>query len=113
MFGAMLDRVKHELISFLSRVKVRGEEDVKAAHQGPAPAKMQYQHAQAPALAAAAPAAPLGQPAAPLPGGLPVPPVPPADPAKPFVRGTPKVGRNDPCHCGSGKKFKHCHGKLS
>jgi preprotein translocase subunit SecA len=32
--------------------------------------------------------------------------------AQPFVRSGQKVGRNDPCPCGSGKKFKHCHGKL-
>jgi preprotein translocase subunit SecA len=32
---------------------------------------------------------------------------------KPFVRPDRKVGRNDPCPCGSGKKYKHCHGKLS
>jgi preprotein translocase subunit SecA len=33
--------------------------------------------------------------------------------AQPVERHTPKVGRNDPCPCGSGKKYKHCHGKLS
>ncbi len=32
---------------------------------------------------------------------------------QPFVRSAPKVGRNDPCHCGSGKKFKQCHGNLN
>jgi preprotein translocase subunit SecA len=32
---------------------------------------------------------------------------------QPFMRSTQKVGRNDPCPCGSGKKFKQCHGKLS
>ena len=31
----------------------------------------------------------------------------------PFVREGRKVGRNEPCPCGSGKKFKHCHGKLT
>ena len=31
----------------------------------------------------------------------------------PFVRDGQTVGRNDPCYCGSGKKFKQCHGKLS
>lgn len=31
----------------------------------------------------------------------------------PYRRETPKLGRNDPCHCGSGKKFKKCHGALS
>ncbi|MCB1802400.1 MAG: SEC-C domain-containing protein, partial [Gammaproteobacteria bacterium] len=36
-----------------------------------------------------------------------------ADDNKPFVRADPKVGRNDPCPCGSGKKYKHCHGRLS
>jgi len=118
MFGAMLDRVKHELISFLSRVKVRGEEDVGAAQERAGSDKMQYQHAEASALAAAPPA-PVPQPArtpagvSPRPGQPPIPPAPPADPAAPFVRQTPKIGRNDPCHCGSGKKFKHCHGKLS
>ena len=33
--------------------------------------------------------------------------------SQPMVRQTMKVGRNEPCPCGSGKKFKHCHGKLS
>ena len=33
--------------------------------------------------------------------------------ARPVVRPTQKVGRNDPCPCGSGKKYKHCHGKLT
>jgi len=36
----------------------------------------------------------------------------PAD-VQPFVRQGQKVGRNDPCPCGSGKKYKHCHGKLT
>ena len=113
MFSSMLDRVKHELISFLARVKVRGEEDVQAAQQRTSTDKMQYQHAQAAPLAAAPPSS-AGQAAQPIQAGRPpVPPAPEADPAKPFVRETPKVGRNDPCHCGSGKKFKHCHGKLS
>ena len=38
---------------------------------------------------------------------------PEAAPATPFVRAGDKVGRNDPCPCGSGKKFKQCHGRLS
>jgi len=37
---------------------------------------------------------------------------PPGEKAKPIVRETPKVGRNDPCPCGSGKKYKKCHGKV-
>jgi preprotein translocase subunit SecA len=39
-------------------------------------------------------------------------PVAVAAPAAPFVRGERKVGRNEPCPCGSGRKFKHCHGAL-
>ncbi|HEX9571763.1 MAG TPA: SEC-C metal-binding domain-containing protein, partial [Burkholderiales bacterium] len=38
---------------------------------------------------------------------------PPAPKPAPFVRQMGKIGRNDPCPCGSGKKYKHCHGKLS
>ena len=37
---------------------------------------------------------------------------PDESPAAPFVRGERKVGRNEPCPCGSGRKFKHCHGAL-
>jgi preprotein translocase subunit SecA len=116
MFGSMLDRVKHELISFLARVKVRGEEDVQAAQERPATGQMKFQHAEASALSASPPLPPgTPQGAMAQQGRKPVPPVPQpaADPATPFVREAPKIGRNEPCHCGSGKKFKHCHGKLS
>ncbi|MGC1729949.1 MAG: SEC-C metal-binding domain-containing protein, partial [Steroidobacteraceae bacterium] len=41
------------------------------------------------------------------------PPPPEAESGSPFVRGERKVGRNEPCPCGSGKKYKHCHGALS
>jgi len=34
-------------------------------------------------------------------------------PAEPYRRAEPKLGRNDPCHCGSGKKFKKCHGAAA
>jgi preprotein translocase subunit SecA len=36
-----------------------------------------------------------------------------AERPQPFVRGSQKVGRNDPCPCGSGKKYKQCHGRLT
>jgi len=112
MFGAMLDRVKYELIAFLSQVRVRGEEDVAAAQQRPvATDKMQYQHAAASALGTEPQPAP--QPGAAVrqqPAGA----AQPGEPAAaPFVRDVPKVGRNESCPCGSGKKYKHCHGKLS
>jgi len=48
------------------------------------------------------------------PGGKPFTPAQQAgDPSQPFVREGRKVGRNEPCPCGSGKKYKQCHGKLS
>ena len=47
-------------------------------------------------------------------GGFDAPgPPPPADAQGTFVRGERKIGRNEPCPCGSGKKYKHCHGALS
>jgi preprotein translocase subunit SecA len=51
----------------------------------------------------------------PRPGSPPAPlPQPPSGAtATPFVRNERKVGRNEPCPCGSGKKYKHCHGQLS
>jgi len=110
MFGAMLDRVKYELISFLSQVRVRGEEDVQAARERAASGEMEFQHAEAPALAGAAPAPVARPPQAPARGPVAQPES--AEPATPFVREVPKVGRNEVCPCGSGKKYKHCHGKL-
>ncbi|MEX0731499.1 MAG: preprotein translocase subunit SecA [Aquisalimonadaceae bacterium] len=97
MFSMMLDSIKREVITILSRVQVRAPEDVEAveARKQPAPEKMQYQHAET---------APMG-------GGT----GPGRDDqaaAGTFVRQQPKVGRNDPCPCGSGKKYKHCHGRL-
>ena len=103
MFFTMLERIKHDVVSVLQRVQVRSEQDVAKVEEQrkPDPEKMQFQHAQAPAAAAAAPAEPA-----------PVGPVAHPAPAAPFTRAGKKVGRNDPCPCGSGQKYKHCHGKL-
>ena len=115
MFGEMLDRVKHDVISILSRVQIRTEEEVEAMERKrreAAAAKLQLEHAQAhsPVGAGDVPAGPVADPRAPAAaaaraaaGQVP----------EPFVRDEKKVGRNDPCPCGSGKKYKHCHGKLS
>ena len=115
MFSQMLDRYKRELVTTLSRVQVRGAPDVERVEERMSRStSRQTEHhgaaasafAGAPALAAAA-----GGDAAPAtaPGG-----VPSADgePHQPFVREGRKMGRNEPCHCGSGKKYKHCHGKI-
>ncbi len=94
MFTGMLDTMKHEVIKALARVRIRGEDDVEAVdRQRRREAPMEFQHAQAQSATA---------------GG------PQADDLKPdtFVREGRKVGRNEPCPCGSGKKYKQCHGKL-
>ena len=107
MFSDMLDRVKHDAISIISKIQIRRPEDVAAVEPQRSDAStMRFQHAEAPTLTApVAPQSPprLGQPRAPL----------RAEPVTPYVRQQPKVGRNQPCPCGSGKKFKHCHGRLN
>ena len=105
MFGAMLDRVKHDTISILTRIRVQGEQDLDDTEERRRAAeRMRFQHAQASALGGAPEPQPQpGQPAAGTPAAAP----------PPFVREGRKVGRNEPCPCGSGKKFKQCHGKLS
>jgi preprotein translocase subunit SecA len=94
MFGAMLGQVKREVISTLSRVQLRSQDDVDAVEKQreESAGGMEFQHAD-PSSGAMA-----GRPE--------------EEAAAPFVRDHPKVGRNSPCPCGSGKKFKQCHGKL-
>ena len=94
MFTAMLDRIKHDVIGILSKVQVRAEEDVEAVEaQRQQNVPMEYRHAEADALHGEGEEAAEAQQA-------------------PFVREGRKIGRNEPCPCGSGKKYKHCHGKL-
>ncbi|MFW5815552.1 MAG: preprotein translocase subunit SecA [Wenzhouxiangella sp.] len=98
MFTSMLDTMKHEVIKALARVRIRSEEDVDAVdQQRRREAPMQFQHAQAQSPTAAQPGAQAGG----------------QSPPEPFVREGRKVGRNEPCPCGSGKKYKQCHGKLT
>ncbi len=111
MFGAMLEQVKHDTISILTRIRIQTEEELDdSAERRRAAEAMRYQHAQASALAGAGaqPQPGAGQ------GGQPAAaPPPPPPPAEPFRRDGRKVGRNEPCPCGSGKKYKQCHGKLN
>ena len=104
MFQQMLDRFKRDVTGVLTRVQVKAEEDVEAVEaKRRASIPMKFQHAPAEfmvRLQQAEEAAPES-PAAPEVHHI------------PFVRQTPKVGRNDPCPCGSGKKYKQCHGKLN
>jgi preprotein translocase subunit SecA len=114
MFSSMLDRVKHETIAILSKIQIRRPEDAAAVEPAtPDPSTLRFQHAEAPSLVAPPPeqAPPAGFGA---PQGQPLPtPSSDADPVQTYVRDQPKVGRNEPCPCGSGKKFKQCHGRLS
>ena len=81
-----------EVVRILARVQVRAEEDVEAVDARRRPeTPMQFRHDDASAV-------PPGEQA--------------KGPDQPYVRSGRKVGRNEPCPCGSGKKFKQCHGRL-
>jgi preprotein translocase subunit SecA len=113
MFSSMLDRVKHDTISILSKIQIRRPEDVQAVEPPPPdPRTLRFQHAPAPSLAAPPPPEPRPLGSAEGLASRPA-PVPAAEPVAPYVREQPKVGRNDPCPCGSGKKYKQCHGRLT
>ena len=103
MFTGLLERIKIDVVSVLSKVQVRTESDVAAVdEQRRRKAEMQYHHDEASAMQDAAgeeEAPPRGQQEQAHP--------------QPFVRNGRKIGRNEPCPCGSGKKYKQCHGKLS
>ena len=93
MFTGMLDRIKQEVIGVLSKVQVRAQADVEAVeNQRRSTANVKYQHADPGQMAEEETAARSNAP---------------------FTRQGRKVGRNEPCPCGSGKKFKQCHGKLT
>jgi len=92
LFTEMLENLKIDVVGILSKVQVRAEEDVEAVeaqHRGSESAEHQYQHQEAEHVGGEAPEAAT------------------------MTRTAPKVGRNDPCPCNSGKKYKQCHGKLS
>lgn len=95
LFAEMLERFKNEVVSILSKIQIRSEEEIEAMEaqrRRVNEAQMQFQHAEAGALA-------QGESE--------------EDSSQPYVREGRKVGRNEPCPCGSGKKYKHCHGKLN
>ena len=96
MFGEMIEQVKHDAVSILSRIRIQGEEDLSEMEaRRRNDEQMKFQHAEATALGAQ-PGAAAGE----------------AEQHTPFVRDGRKLGRNEPCPCGSGKKFKQCHGRL-
>ena len=104
LFSDMLENVKREVVTLLARVRIRSDEEVQAleaAERQQVEARLsqsQFQHQDAGSYSADEEAA---QVEAAQQG------------VNPLQRDEPKIGRNDPCPCGSGKKYKHCHGQLS
>lgn len=123
MFTELLDRYKQEVVGIVSKVKVQQPEDIERVEQARREREMHFEHADAQSALAADQAAPsdtagtAGQAQMPAQAQAQrIRAVPKQRaPSKPqtMKRSQPKVGRNDPCPCGSGKKYKQCHGKLS
>ncbi|RZA20434.1 MAG: preprotein translocase subunit SecA [Lysobacteraceae bacterium] len=101
LFSELLERVKREVISLLARVRIRDEAEIariEAAERQQAEAaarQMQFQHPDMGGLGADEEAAAVQAQAG------------------SYGDESSRIGRNDPCPCGSGKKFKHCHGQLA
>ena len=100
LFESLLQRLKYEVVRFLSNVQVQRSDEAAVMEQqrreAAAKQKMAFEHADVGSVVANSDesAAPSAAP-------------------QPMTRAQPKVGRNDPCPCGSGKKYKQCHGALS
>jgi len=102
MFSTLTQRLKQEVIGVLSKIEVRAEADVAAVEEqrrSSAPMNMIHDEAGLPGPADEPP-------------GRQLPDTHEADEHSPFVRRGRKIGRNEPCPCGSGKKYKQCHGKV-
>ena len=123
MFGAMLDRVKRDVVTILAKARIRSPDEVEAEETRRRMAEqLQYRHDEAPSAMTEVASEPEPGTEATGDGATPArrplvarparPMAPPAEPAAPRVRAEKKVGRNDPCPCGSGKKYKQCHGRL-
>ncbi|HEY8353648.1 MAG TPA: preprotein translocase subunit SecA [Methylophilaceae bacterium] len=95
LFSSLLETIKREVTQVTMLVKVRTEADVEAVDKPAEVGNVQYQHAS---YDEALGNVNLDEQAA---------------ASQPYERQGIKVGRNDPCPCGSGRKYKHCHGKLS
>jgi len=96
LFATMLEEIKSEVTKILMLVQIRSEQQVEAAFEAPrSPVNMQYHHATY-EKALGEDEGSDGQ-----------------ETRQPFVRQGEKIGRNEPCPCGSGKKYKQCHGKLA
>ncbi|MES9899049.1 MAG: preprotein translocase subunit SecA [Sedimenticola sp.] len=97
MFSNMLDSIKHEVVSVLTKVQIQPQEEMYIPQQERDDNGFEFQHEAFEGFdGEEAPAETETE----------------GEEHKPFVRSDRKVGRNEPCPCGSGKKYKQCHGKL-
>jgi preprotein translocase subunit SecA len=117
LFSSMLDRIKFDTVTTVSKIQVRSEaeierENLERQHRLERALQMQHAEAVSPMQGVPGPDDPSG--GAPGSGGnvMEMDPRSSGPAAAPFVRPMPKVGRNEPCPCGSGRKYKHCHGAL-
>ena len=94
LFEGLLDLVRREVTRIVYTVQIRSQEDVEETAPHADVQNVQYQHAEYDEALDEGEGEAQPQAASPAESG-------------------PKIGRNDPCPCGSGKKYKHCHGKLS
>ena len=98
LFQDLLQNIKFDVIRMLSRMQIENPEEIEAQERlrrAEAARKMNFQHSQEQTAATGE----VRQPAE-------------APKAETFIREERKVGRNEPCPCGSGKKYKQCHGRL-
>jgi len=109
LFGTLIDRVRADVIRILMNVRIQSPEEVAAAEQRieeESERRMERARAQHAEFAGAAQAEEeAGETAVLAEAEEPK--------AQPFKRFGDKIGRNDPCPCGSGKKYKQCHGRLA
>jgi preprotein translocase subunit SecA len=116
LFSGMLDRIKFDSVTTVSKIQVRSQAEIEREElerQQRLARALQAQHADAISPIQSMPGA-AGPDSLEQSGGNVMEIEPRARPesAAPFVRAVPKVGRNEPCPCGSGRKYKHCHGAL-
>ncbi len=117
LFAAMLDAVKLEVTRIVMNVQIQSPEQLEQAaeqmeEQGGHLENVEFRHAEFAEASAAAPAAVEAATAAMIGDAMSHASSPQAASAV-GADGVPKVGRNDPCPCGSGKKYKQCHGKIA
>ena len=104
MFQGLIERFKREVIGVLSKINIRAQEDVEAVDaQRRRDTPMNFVHDESRAIDNSPPPGPAPSRAGRSEAGA----------GTPFVRPEKKVGRNEPCPCGSSKKFKQCHGRIA